>query len=372
MTLFLIQDVPTPHNNLVAKELDKLVGGNLVQAFAYAKSKDYGFQRELIPRASKVILTGGKVPDFRLTLRAIFDSRALWIVVGWSNPSSRALLLVFCLLRRHFVFWMDEPLPVINLRSSILRSVVLFVLRSSRASIAAVGLPAVHYFTRRGFSESRVSNIPVALARPSNPVAVRADGIESWVGAPFSLLFASRLVAEKGVDVLIHALSLLPAKLRCQIVLLVVGRGPEERGIRSKTKSLGLEKQIVFLDWAEFDELVWLADRADLIVAPSRFDSYGGAALLSLIARKPFIASDSVGAAMDFIDRGVEVPTFPSGNADSLAGLLADFTGQVLNLDVQRNQLKSLALSLNPKRTALDLLRILKENRVKQSHHYRD
>jgi glycosyltransferase involved in cell wall biosynthesis len=363
MTLYLVQDVPTPHNSLVARELEKAMGGDFVEAYAFPKSIDYGFRQELIDNDSKIILTGGRIPHLGLMLRAMLDRKALWIVVGWSNPTSRALIFIFCVLRRQFVFWMDQPLPENDPRSISLRGVALLVLRRSKASIAAVGLPAVRYFTRRGFQESRVRNIPVVFARPVSTVPVRDKAIERWLGAPFSVLFASRLVVEKGADILVRGLSLLPTKIKRQIVLLIVGRGPEEKRLRSQTQSLGLQKQVMFLDWAEYEELVWLADCADLIVAPSRFDSYGGAALLAMISGKPFIASDSVGAAIDFINRGVEVPLFPSGNAASLAGLLNDFSVQALNLDEERKQLNVLSRNLNPKKTAHDLLLLLEDKR---------
>lgn len=366
MTLFLVQDVPTPHNNLVALELEKVMGGDFVQVYAFLNSRDYGFRRELISKRSKIILTGGRLPHLGLLLKAVFNLKAKWIVVGWSNPTSRILILIFWALRRHFVFWMDQPLPNSVFHARSLRGVGLLVLRYSRASIAAVGKPAVHYFSRRGFHRARIRNIPVTFTRPSTTTPVHSHAIERWRAASFSLLFASRLVPEKGADILVQALSLLPAAIRSQIALLIVGRGPEASAISSQTKSLGLETQVTFLDWAEFDELVWIADCANLIVAPSRFDSYGGAALLAMITGKPFMASDSVGAAIDFIDRGIEIPLFRSGDVTALASLLEDFTAQALNFRSQANQLSLLAASLNPKNTARELLLLLEDGRGKK------
>src|SRR3989344_937929 len=66
----------------------------------------------------------------------------------------------------------------------------------------------------------------------------------------YDLIFVGRLVENKGINLLIKAVSKLRAKNE-KLKVLIVGGGPLERELKSKIKSLKLENYVIFHGWAK-------------------------------------------------------------------------------------------------------------------------
>ncbi|HWX08516.1 MAG TPA: glycosyltransferase family 4 protein [Gaiellaceae bacterium] len=100
------------------------------------------------------------------------------------------------------------------------------------------------------------------------------------------LLAVSRLTQQKGLDVAVRALPLLPD----DTVLVALGEGPERAALEQLARELGVERR-VFLAGRVPDVAAWLR-RASVLVHPARWEGFGLAVLEAMLAALPVVASD--------------------------------------------------------------------------------
>jgi glycosyltransferase involved in cell wall biosynthesis len=99
------------------------------------------------------------------------------------------------------------------------------------------------------------------------------------------LLATSRLVRQKGIDVAIRALPLLPG----EDVLVVLGEGPERAALERLAAELGVAER-VFLPGRVPDVAAWLR-RASVYVHPARWEGFGLGVLEAMLAGLPVVAA---------------------------------------------------------------------------------
>ena len=99
------------------------------------------------------------------------------------------------------------------------------------------------------------------------------------------LLAVARLTQQKGIDVAIRALPLLPE----DTVLVVLGEGPERARLEELARELGVEAH-VFLPGRVPDVAAWLR-RATVLVHPARWEGFGLGVLEAMLAGLPVVAS---------------------------------------------------------------------------------
>jgi glycosyltransferase involved in cell wall biosynthesis len=136
---------------------------------------------------------------------------------------------------------------------------------------------------------------------------------------PGDLIFLGRLVSEKGIDVLLHALVLLRSRGLCPR-LTVVGSGPELAALQEMAERLGLDEQVTFAGAKGGMELVHLLQEHKILVIPSRYDEPFGVVALEGIACGCVVVGSRGGGLPEAI--GPCGVTFPNGDAEELAELL--------------------------------------------------
>jgi glycosyltransferase involved in cell wall biosynthesis len=161
----------------------------------------------------------------------------------------------------------------------------------------------------------------------ANPVALSPYPWSDPSTRPVPLLFLGRLVSEKGLDLLLHALAELahgPWPLRPQ--LLVVGDGAMRGPWQRLATELRLDRQVAFLGALSGQPLLAALDRCRIGVVPSAWEEPMGLVALELLAAGliPVVAergglAENVGA----IGRG-----FPNGDATALAAVLRELLQQ--------------------------------------------
>jgi len=143
--------------------------------------------------------------------------------------------------------------------------------------------------------------------------------------------YIGRLVAEKGIDTLIHAAALLSAqKGKRGFQVVIIGGGPLESVLRQQVEGLGLQERVLFVPPMPTTQIAGELARLDALVLPSRTtpvwkEQLGRVLLEAMAVGVPVIGSDS-GAIPEVIgDAGL---IFPEGDgaalADRLAQLMAD------------------------------------------------
>ncbi len=139
------------------------------------------------------------------------------------------------------------------------------------------------------------------------------------------VLFAGRMVNQKGVDHLLHA---IPAVLREHPEAKFVLAGGGDFGHYKKMAfSLGIDQKTFFVGHVEERIVFSLFKIADVSVAPSVYEPFGIVALESFAARTPMVAS-SVGGLKETIKHewsGLHTyPASPQSIADQLNRVLWD------------------------------------------------
>ena len=104
------------------------------------------------------------------------------------------------------------------------------------------------------------------------------------------LLTLSRLHQKKGLDVLLHALTELPA-----CVAWVAGEGPCERQLKALACRLGVDGRVRWLGWRT--DRGALLRAADIVVLPSRWEPFGTVMLEAWAVGAPLVAAASQGPA---------------------------------------------------------------------------
>ena len=115
------------------------------------------------------------------------------------------------------------------------------------------------------------------------------------------VLFSGRLVTVKRVDWLLQAMAPLLAA-NPQLLLVVVGDGPERPKLESLSKTLGIVEQVRFQGWV--DRMAdWYAT-ADLVVIGSSWEGTPLAIIEAMASARAAVSTD-VGGVRDIIEDGL-------------------------------------------------------------------
>jgi glycosyltransferase involved in cell wall biosynthesis len=137
------------------------------------------------------------------------------------------------------------------------------------------------------------------------PVAASEDGHAVFVG---------RLVATKGLDVLLDALARAP-----ELSVVVVGQGPERARLERAAARLGVAGRVRFTGFVPKEERLRLVASSRFAVHPARWESLGHVLVEAMLLGKPVVASD-VGGIPEVVGAGGVLT--PAGDADALAGAM--------------------------------------------------
>jgi D-inositol-3-phosphate glycosyltransferase len=141
------------------------------------------------------------------------------------------------------------------------------------------------------------------------------------------LLFVGRFAPSKGADRLFEAMSHL--RQQPGLRLIVVGgdgqQSPEAQNLRKLSKEWGVEDAVVFAGSIEHERLTTYYNAADILVIPSRYESFGLVALESLACGTPVVTT-RVGAMKKILQDGRAGHVVENGSprlmAESIAGFL--------------------------------------------------
>ncbi len=176
---------------------------------------------------------------------------------------------------------------------------------------------AVQTYDLRPTNSRVVRNaVDTNLFRPNHEGLFRGVPEGPWDPAerPFTLLFAGRLLAQKGLGTLLEAMRFLPPEAR----LLVAGPGDPEPW-RELASRFGIPSdRVSFLGTVPFERMPALYHRADVVVLPSFAESCPMTALEAMAAGVPLIAAN-VGGVPEIVEDGRTGWLFPAGDAASLS-----------------------------------------------------
>jgi glycosyltransferase involved in cell wall biosynthesis len=191
------------------------------------------------------------------------------------------------------------------------------------ASISPSEAVRSHYISR-GYNPGAIRVIynGVEEALPRSPAELARKRHE--LGAPadaFLVSFAGRLMAEKGVDVLLPALALLPEN----VFGVIMGDGPRRASHEKQAAQLDLSRRTTFTGFRSDVREVFAC--SDAVAIPSYTEPLANVALEAMAEGKPVVATNVEGMP-EAVEHGITGLLIPPGDpaalAEGLAALAAD------------------------------------------------
>ncbi len=127
------------------------------------------------------------------------------------------------------------------------------------------------------------------------------------------LLYYGRISEEKGVSVLIEALSQTSQKLK------IAGEGPDEAKLRDLVTKLKLDERVSFLGFKTGVDLENLINDAKAIIIPSVWYENMPLNMLESLARHKIVIASRIGGMPEIISDGKNGLLFSPGNVNELA-----------------------------------------------------
>jgi glycosyltransferase involved in cell wall biosynthesis len=173
------------------------------------------------------------------------------------------------------------------------------------------------------------------------------------------VLFAGRMVREKGVDVLIRAAREVDAEF------VICGDGRLLEAMRRLARRNGVQERVTFTGWLDSERLAREFAEASVVVVPSLWpEPFGLVGIEGLAAGRPVIAS-ATGGVEDWLDDGVSGLCVKPGDADELAAAL-----NLLLADPERQRTMGMAgrqavsTQFSPERHAAKILEAYRDARA--------
>ena len=132
----------------------------------------------------------------------------------------------------------------------------------------------------------------------------------SWPEVSRRFIFVGRLDRQKGVDVLLEAIRLLPPA----VFVYIVG----SQVVSKEAPSLALPSNVKITGWLPREEVQAYIQSSDVVVIPSRWEGFGLVALEAMRCGKPVIAS-SVGGLKSLVFPGETGWLVQPGDSTDLA-----------------------------------------------------
>lgn len=165
---------------------------------------------------------------------------------------------------------------------------------------------------------------------PGLPIAVIPNGVDlqrfkveqrEW--QPPRLLFVGRVVYQKGLDLLLSALSSFKKEAWS---LDIVGDGPRTEKLQKQAEELDLTSRLHFWGWQKGPELVQRYAGANLFVYPSRHEGMPNAVLEAMASGLPVVATHIAGNE-ELVAHGETGRLVPSEDIEALRNALGDLLG---------------------------------------------
>jgi glycosyltransferase involved in cell wall biosynthesis len=325
----LIQDLATPHNNVL---ISQFKGDSKVQLKPwYARDQDqqrYQWANNISPEHFVAQIYGASI-NWRFVKYCLTHKEEKFCIIGWANHNTRLITLLFFILRRPFNHWTDRPSSQVSNSSIIqklLRWLAYKILKYSKAKVFCAGTACINYFQKLGFQEERLVNLPIFVDVDEDLTLYQEQRDNVFAKykidpGDFLLVAGSRIVYSKGYDLLIKAIALLDEDTRQHIKVVIVGSGSSVQDLEELIVDLKLSAQIILEKWLDIEDFKALIANGDIFIHPAREDSYGGT-ILGMALGLPVVGSTGAGAAVDRIEHGVNGFLYEAEDIQTLSNFI--------------------------------------------------
>jgi glycosyltransferase involved in cell wall biosynthesis len=229
------------------------------------------------------------------------DIPALALLMAWMFRKKMIVRYCGSWARTSQTTWMNRVLKSGMRALAGPRSVMLVTGEGSKPPA-----PGLHWIFATALSRREIDGIPIVSQR----------GLSS----PPQLVYLGRLSPEKGVEVLIRALTIIRDKGLCPLPqITLAGDGPQRAALESLVAELGCGRMVRFAGQLTRSEMSTLLHQSDFCVQASLTEGFSKAWLDAMAHGLPVLASN-VGAAAAVIGAdGTRGWLAPPGDAETLA-----------------------------------------------------
>lgn len=207
-------------------------------------------------------------------------------------------------------FWGERPgFHQTGWAGRLLRRWKLAKLHASAVPIWGIGKFAVDEYREEFGAERAYFNLPYFSDLERFDVPRREEKSER------TFLFSGSLIARKGVDLLARAFVRLGQEFR-HVQLRIVGEGELRDSLVQTLRPVS--ERVEFLGFRDWGELPAEYAAADVLCVPSRYDGWGLVVPEGLASGLPVIATDRMGAALEFVRGGWNGWLVRAGDEDAL------------------------------------------------------
>lgn len=270
-----------------------------------------------------------------------------WSIMA-SRASAPALFLKLLYPRIPFLLTIQEgdTKEYAYRRLGILRYLWRFVFKKAD-HIQVISSYLKSFCIEEGALPERISIIPNGVdveVFSKNYAQSEKDALRKKIGIGAHekvILTISRLVPKNGVDILIEATAQLRAK-GIAVKTVLIGSGPDEDMLRSKSRDLKIEDGVRFLGDIPNAGLPRYLAISDVFVRPSRSEGLGTAFLEAMAAGIPIIGTP-VGGIPDFLEDGTTGLFMKTDDPDDCAQKIKRLlTDDVLCETIKKHSLESI------------------------------
>lgn len=290
MKILVLTDCPSPYQVELFNEIESQ--GDCSLEVAYLRGRDPNRQWKATEIRHAAIELNGSV------VRACESARAADLVVFnyYRHPNAERLIDERAGLRTPWCFWGERPgfhQPVWAGR--LLRKWKLSKLHGSRVPIWGIGKFAVDEYRREFGAQRPYFNLPYFSDLKRFMNAGHREQTER------TFLFSGSLIHRKGVDLLAAAFVEL-AREFSNVRLKMIGDGELRESVEQTLRPV--RERVEFVGFREWDQLPEAYAGADALCVPSRYDGWGLVVPEGLVSGLPVIATDRMGAALEFVETG--------------------------------------------------------------------
>lgn len=308
MKVFVLTDSPSPYQVELFNEIE--AQGNCELKVGYLRRRDP--LRQWTPpeiRHESIDLDSGGVRQAREAV----DQSDLVVFNYYFHSQATELIGERASRGGPWCFWGERPgfrQPAwAALGGRLLRRWKLARLHGSSAPIWGIGKFAVDEYRREFGPRRSYFNLPYF----SN--LERFEHAEAARGSQRVFLFCGSLIARKGVDLVARAFVQLASEFP-DTRLEIAGDGELRQSLMQTLRQV--RERVEFVGFKNWDELPELYASADVLCVPSRYDGWGLVVPEGLASGLPVIATNRMGAALEFVRTGVNGWLVPAGDETAI------------------------------------------------------
>jgi glycosyltransferase involved in cell wall biosynthesis len=304
--VFVLTDCPSPYQVELFNEIESQ--GECALEVAYLRSRDPNRQWKSTEIRHATIEIERARDSVRTADVVVFNY--------YRHANAERLIGERAGLRTPWCFWGERPgFHQPAWAGRLLRKWKLSKLHASPVPIWGIGKFAVDEYRREFGARRPYFNLPYFsdLKRFGN--SGRREQTER------TFLFSGSLIHRKGVDLLASAFVQLAQEFS-RVRLRLIGNGELRESVEQTLRPV--RERVEFVGFRDWEELPEAYASADVLCVPSRYDGWGLVVPEGLAAGLPVIATDRMGAALEFVESGRNGWLIPADDQSALINAMRE------------------------------------------------